>query len=1437
MAALNQEQLLGDLIPDVYVGKISLESAGTTVIEDNPHIDHAREHLPVTQDKDANGLVVNLDLIIKEKLDNDLIGTWFGDHQLTKYLKVKIVQSEDPRLTTLFGAASDTVDLVDRNKTVSKDDLRMKVAGTLLGVNSVQEINEFMAKKATVREFSVSKDILAVDSKLTQYKETVDDEGNRVFDVPFRQRFELKRSNPQHLAYFIVTSLDLEALARDFNIDFNKIGLSSMNGKLISEVVIDDFHVVARSFVFFDPGNKIWTGPVHQLPNGQFRTGSREDRNSVDLTKFVLANTKVQDFRDVKEIERLMIDFSLVENEFLNESITKRVLTNDRIDSERKPIYFSNMLLSRDKDGDSKFFFSVDFDKLTEENTVFGRLITNAAPRLRQSVVQKTKIRAMRVFRRRVKENGSLNQLGSSVGITHFDRQEPDEYIISSGEKDWKNFSAVRSSRGSLKEVEVILEKEQPSVRHFTGMDYTMSDVTDGLYQYGVELEVDDSTIELMRERVNMLINARVDLEYYLAEASVPSMSRYLAENRDPHIDHPSESAGTKGVIAGAFDVASNRFTQDFATKQRKKYSGNMQIRAPWIAAVTVYADTLDLFTGAFRSRDVRSRLLKSLHSYTSPITGNPSGISTVIKLIDELATKLALISGTTLNVSPRKFDGSTSSTRQPAIYNQGKSAKRTYKIVKFFDQTFDSDIVKGVGADYLSDGPDNTANADGLRTFKNNSYVDRINSETLKYYKDTNPDINLSLGSETFTSDDNIRNTNFSYLSPSRIDLFHKSIVLAEGVDISNPPDTKTKKRRMLVHIDNGTTSRDDAATEIQALTLYQNSTRAPVGATVARSISGGLTSKKNKGKMRNDPAKITQETISNALSSLLAEQASVVITPIVVNAKKDDATGATLLRATPRSRAGAGFITKAPNVETDVSKRISSQQGEDAGMSTEETQAKNTFMLALLASAVQTGDSSEKNKRSTRNKPGSIMTATKNRGSLINEVSMLGLKSKSVAGRPGATRTIHGLNRVITDNDIKALPNQLKAVFLQSASQNVTRQSKFAGIGSGDATIKQRQASSLRLDFEMLMKIEYLAGFEVNARNTVLMRQPIWKMLTDEKNNQFVGKDVLCRMTPYENEALGLRRALGVQTTTYDEYFILSPKFKRAPIRAVPLPLGTNDVVVKIADQIKLNIPGVDVTVVREPTPLPSPNNAKKNLPLTNVETNGGTSGVTVHPVSISIVEIDRFGEKRTTTLALSDEASAPSRSLGSPGLVAGVQVGPSNLIVRAEPVTIGEMLALDCQTNEVPSTVIATATPPNLSMADQGQALANSQAADANISDDQCVDFVAELTKRIGHFEGFSLPALTQAQARSIVLLLPDNATNLEVLAIVIAELQRVGLMAGGQSSVADEPLAERQTVNSGLDDNGQQYSNRMGVVASGPTSRSRPSSAKRTAGGKG
>lgn len=156
---------------------------------------------------------------------------------------------------------------------------------------------------------------------------------------------------------------------------------------------------------------------------------------------------------------------------------------------------------------------------------------------------------------------------------------------------------------------------------------------------------------------------------------------------------------GTRGKISGNYDPVSNRFTQEFQNRMNAKFE-NKLLQAPWIISVLVYTNILDIFTEAFQTKIDKELVLNQLYKFVSPNTGNPSGILAVIKLINHLISIMTNLVGVSATSSSQRKN--LSSTKQLNLSSK-KSSKKSFKITKFFNNSFDSNAARDVGFDYLS--------------------------------------------------------------------------------------------------------------------------------------------------------------------------------------------------------------------------------------------------------------------------------------------------------------------------------------------------------------------------------------------------------------------------------------------------------------------------------------------------------------------------------------------------------------------------------------------------------------------------------------------------------------------------------------------------------------------------------------------------------------
>ena len=475
MAAVNQEQLIGSLIPDVYIKTITLETTGTPIRETNPHIEHPRESAKLKRSSTDNFLIINLDLLLKEQLDNGLIDTWFSNQDFQKYLRFVVIQSTDSLVTKILSSSNNAIQLANVNSPVDaavfiaelmgelKELPEFSSIGGMAPAYSEEDIPELMKlifDNTEVKYASVKEHLLNNKTLLNQQYNTTNSVGDQVFDITFRLKFEVPTKTPRHLSYFAVSSLDIDQLVDDFGLDTTDTYLFElMNGKVAADTVINHGNIVAKSFVFRDANGSVWTGPAHQA-GGSWLTGTADSDIKEPLTKHEVENSKVQDFRNFDELEKLQLDFSIVQNKLFNIKLPFNRLTNDNMDVPRIESYFSEAALTRDSVGACRFAFAMDYGKLVRDYTQYGALYSESN---HDELLDSVKIRHFRIKRRRMKrEYITLNKLGSPTLLRDpFDQDEIIEEISFTGESRPGRMLSSRTEKGKIRELEIELGRSR----------------------------------------------------------------------------------------------------------------------------------------------------------------------------------------------------------------------------------------------------------------------------------------------------------------------------------------------------------------------------------------------------------------------------------------------------------------------------------------------------------------------------------------------------------------------------------------------------------------------------------------------------------------------------------------------------------------------------------------------------------------------------------------------------------------------------------------------------------------------------------------------------------------------------------------------------------------------------------------------------------------
>ena len=673
---------------------------------------------PDLEAKSEEKLQISLNIVIKEILEDNALSLLGFD--LLKFVKIKIIQVSDNNLTQQLNNK-------DVLKYVGTPDFKRKHLNSSID----KYFNVFLEENITVKSLQIERN--------KQYSFERDSSGKNIQTIPLQIKF-LFDKEPQHLSYFIYSYIDLEDINRELNLEIPSSELQPV-GTASMDIVFENGSIVDQSFILVDQNNNIWNGPIEKvLENSFFGLGG------VQLNRRAVPNPKIQDFRIIKRIPRFIEDFSFIENELSSVAFRSANIKTNTSN------FFFDMLLSRDEAGQCKFIFGVNWRKIVANNSEYGKFLEDEqldAP-----------IFSIKILRRRIK--GSP-EIGSDPDISQkFNVDELDDIIVESGEKFFKSMSPIDNEKCSFEEIPKILNVS-PELRFFQGVDKSMPLNSDGYFIYGIELEMKDPSYFFIASKIKELELAQIELKRYYIEATKLS-TRTIISNNNPHIDYPNELASEKHeFVRGNFDPNLNRFTQNFITEQIKKYEVG---KPPWEKATTKYVDILNLF---YKNLPELTKILLFLNKISNPMTGSPNGILSLIELMEKLVSELSRIAGISHNPSLHADNLSGNGTLPPGIKKTTKT--KLFKVSKFWDSIFNSNIPKEVGFNYIDV---ETINSIGLLTITDKQYIGRVDRETNHFFvadqAGNYPSIDLQIQGQNYTQGDSLNSTNLAYLTPAKI-------------------------------------------------------------------------------------------------------------------------------------------------------------------------------------------------------------------------------------------------------------------------------------------------------------------------------------------------------------------------------------------------------------------------------------------------------------------------------------------------------------------------------------------------------------------------------------------------------------------------------------------------------------------------------------------
>jgi len=764
MAAMkiDNEHLVGKILPNVYINNITLISRGDVEEKSDPHVHLADEvesyrdeygrlvwapqPTPNSIRRSPKRLMVVLNISMKEIFEDNIIGHWFGNQELMKYFSIIVIQC------------------------ISTEEFN-NVSSLLLSRNISGISNLRIDKKIIHVQSAINTRLRITGEDIKKFYTTTEPNGDRIIDIPFKETFMLENSTPEHLSYFLIPTFNMEQLITDFDLDISARIRNQVAGNPVSEIVIDNSRVLSVSVIFVTNNGELWTGPVfkNRKTGGWYGVGgTRDEPTTITLNRQMVPNSKIQDFRNFDEIKKLQFNFQELKHK-------SEKLLNKKFDTNlvlpRASIFSNEIRKSQTEFGQFLFDFDIDFKSLFENETLHGKLISSFENgNLLLEILSKSIIRSMKIFRYRVKKNPYYESGTNSREYIEFDKNEAPQLIVSSGERRWGRFVSVNRRIdsdgdgvadmriGSIREIDL---RENGIIRRFAVVDESAKYLTAGLYQYEIEIIVEDGIFHTVVEQLQDLRRAIVLLNKYYKLALIP--------NRD---------TSTGKIVFGNFDVESNRFTQKFINEQTSIYRNNLQ-NAPWVAPLAIFKTILEMFSDG--SSGEIENILDLLGIFINPNTGNPDGILKTIEVIENLADKIQMFLGSkTIFISISEKDASSNQQLSKTRSQQTKTSFLKHR----FKEIFDADYPRSFGVNFIQAPRLETINVDvaesnvqnvnrfGRVTYSMRDYRRRAELESLKYFNAVDKPIDLVTEHKVYSTNDRVQNTQYSYFSPSYINV-----------------------------------------------------------------------------------------------------------------------------------------------------------------------------------------------------------------------------------------------------------------------------------------------------------------------------------------------------------------------------------------------------------------------------------------------------------------------------------------------------------------------------------------------------------------------------------------------------------------------------------------------------------------------------------------
>jgi hypothetical protein len=749
-------------LPRVFITSVELsEGREEKKTNRNPHTGQDSPDVGFRSASGAKPMKVQISLCIKQQ---DPIR--FASQQLSEQIKLAVVQ------VTNVGT---------KNK-INKDPLTYlpskmadsNIAGATVSFYSLQDlISKNITFDRNAGSFSQKDPFILANYKKIPFSKEVSLDGTTLYNIPLEAVFTISAEEGgtrlNNLSYYCYTFLDTQNTSNDYLLSRkrqNNVESQYSIGPIASENIITEGTTPDVTHLFKTKQGQIWTGEVHQMENGNWMTGAYHSKKGKELTKIKLPNLKLKDHRIFDSLSNIT---------FQTKSPTDLISVRQKVRSQRvkdgmenefvkKVPTISDMYMSRDKNNNCRFLFSVDMEQILKQNTNYPALIDNLRNTNKKeyySLLKRARIEELTISRRRVIKQEIVT---SNFDTTSYSPTDQELIVVSSKDSLKRNGLESKTSvdrattqgvgnrsvtkTGTILEVKPFASSKTIALRHFTGTDFDISAQDTGLYEYTVKIVLMDPVQAFIKSKLEAIGNI-ID-----GDGTGLSLNQY-------YVDATRARAN--------YDKFLNRFDDTFLDKFNKNYVvGNSNFL---FSSINEFIGIVFSLTNQINIGNVSMvEAVNYLTNISSPNTGSPEGIQKVIQLMERI--KNSLNTAYSSNKSYIKSRNTTSEATN-ANANLGSTLRtKLYTVEKTFKNKFDSSTPKTIGFDYLfTKGSAISPNKDGITVINKSAIDNRFDLEVKKYYSSESPSLEIKNGrGDILNVGDNINYTKYSFLSPSNI-------------------------------------------------------------------------------------------------------------------------------------------------------------------------------------------------------------------------------------------------------------------------------------------------------------------------------------------------------------------------------------------------------------------------------------------------------------------------------------------------------------------------------------------------------------------------------------------------------------------------------------------------------------------------------------------